>query len=225
MQKYSKEEIKEINNIPGIYIIRNKINGKCYIGQSIYLKKRLYKHITLSDSKYYDSPLYRALKKYGIGNFEFDILETLDTSNFQEAKKQLDIWEKEYIKKYNSYAPNGYNQTLGGDAGVIGYKFTEEQKKHQSDVRLKAEQEKQNLLFIYIINSPIPECHYITVGNPKNLNTILNYYNFPAIEPRLIRFAKRHYAYKKLYIIASSKEELDNKIAYYRTNLKSKYGN
>ena len=34
----------------------------------------------------------------------------------------------EYINKYSSYT-NGYNQTLGGDGGILGYKFTEEQLK------------------------------------------------------------------------------------------------
>ena len=86
MKKYCKEEILSVENIPGIYLIRNVVNEKCYIGQSIYLKKRLLKHITLSDRKMYNTPLYEDIQKYGINSFEFDILKVLNTNNFKEAK-------------------------------------------------------------------------------------------------------------------------------------------
>ena len=50
----------------------------------------------------------------------------------QDIKKKIlcnkmDEDEKYYIEKYNSYS-NGYNCTLGGDGGVLGYKMTDEQK-------------------------------------------------------------------------------------------------
>lgn len=77
----------------------------------------------------YDNPLYRAFNKYGLDNFDYDLLEIIEEELDNKALKNLlDKLERDYITKYDSYN-NGYNQTLGGDAGILGYKFTEEQLK------------------------------------------------------------------------------------------------
>ncbi len=47
--------------------------------------------------------LRKDIEKYGLENFEFEIL---DTASSQE---ELDRKQKEYIKKYNSLEPRGYN--------------------------------------------------------------------------------------------------------------------
>jgi group I intron endonuclease len=62
----------------GIYKITNKINGKCYIGQSQHIEKRWTDHKTAShnqNDKGYEYPLYRAFRKYGIDNFTFEIIQ------------------------------------------------------------------------------------------------------------------------------------------------------
>ena len=125
---FNKESIKTVDNVAGIYLIKNKINGKCYIGQSIRLRKRLLHHLNNYINNRYDFPLYRAFDKYGTDNFEVFILDSFNSTNYTEIKKELDILEIKYIKEYNSYGTTGYNQTYGGDAGVLGYKMTEEQK-------------------------------------------------------------------------------------------------
>lgn len=118
--------IKDISNVPGIYRITNTINGKCYIGQSIYLRKRIKRHLSYKCHKDHLA-LYKAFDKYGIDKFTIEILETIDTEKCDDIKYELDTLEIFYIKKYNSYI-SGYNQTLGGDAGIAGYKFTNEQR-------------------------------------------------------------------------------------------------
>lgn len=124
--------LKDIPNIPGIYKITNIINGKYYIGQSIYLKKRLKRHLSYKSHKD-NLALYKAFDKYGIDKFTIEILETIDTEKCNiDIKSELDRLEIFYIKKYNSYI-SGYNQTIGGDAGITGYKFTEEQRKKVSE--------------------------------------------------------------------------------------------
>lgn len=123
--------LKDIQNIPGIYKITNIINGKCYIGQSIYLKKRLKRHLSYKSHKD-NLALYKAFNKYGVDKFTIEILETIDTEKCDNIKSELDKLEIFYIKKYNSYI-SGYNQTLGGDAGIAGYKFTEEQRRKVSE--------------------------------------------------------------------------------------------
>ena len=118
--------LKDISNVPGIYKITNNINGKCYIGQSIYLKKRIKRHLSYKSHKD-NLALYKAFDKYGVDKFTIEILETINTKKCNNIKSELDKLEVFYIKKYNSYI-SGYNQTLGGDAGIAGYKFTTEQR-------------------------------------------------------------------------------------------------
>lgn len=108
-----------------IYKITNKINGKCYIGETTKddPNKRWKQHKNTIKKGMGCPALGLAVKKYGIENFEFSILIIcFDSDRF--------FYEKEYIKKYNSYGENGYNMTYGGEGGgFIGKKHTEETKK------------------------------------------------------------------------------------------------
>lgn len=92
----------------GIYKIENKINGKVYIGQSIDIARRWREH-KCSIHKI-DAPLYRAMIKYGLENFTFEVLEECKAN-------ELDIKEIDYIIEYNSFY-NGYNQTTGGESST-----------------------------------------------------------------------------------------------------------
>lgn len=106
----------------GIYKITNKVNGKCYIGQSTHIEKRwkdhYYTHQNMNDEGY-NYPLYRAMRKYGYDNFTFEILEECDAAALNER-------EMFYIKHFNSFN-NGYNQNLGGDSTIQSSKLTVEQ--------------------------------------------------------------------------------------------------
>ena len=136
---------------PGIYKWENLINHKCYIGQSIDLNKRIAHHFSNIKNGRYDNPLYRAINKYGLENFDVAIIEVLEASD--DLKSKLDEREKYYIQKYNSYGKNGYNQTLGGDGGILGYKFTSEQKEHVSRNSIKVAEEKSRRIYMYNIKT------------------------------------------------------------------------
>lgn len=139
----TREDIYKVPKSAGIYCIKNTINGKCYIGQSIKLQKRLKAHFNCWQNPIYEHiVLYKAFKKYGIDNFEIIILHTFKDSLGWRIKVQLDELEKKYIKEYDSYN-NGYNSTIGGDGGVLGYKHTEETKARIKDVRILQEKEKE----------------------------------------------------------------------------------
>lgn len=97
----------------GIYKITNLINGKCYIGQSVQIEKRFEQHKRNFDNKNektYNSKFYRAIRKYGLENFSFEILEECN-------QKDLNNKEIYWIKFFDSFN-NGYNLTLGGENGV-----------------------------------------------------------------------------------------------------------
>lgn len=98
----------------GIYKYENLINHKCYIGQSIDIKKRQREHKNASfNPKHsdYDLAIHCAIRKYGLENFSIEILEECE-------KDRLNELEVKWIKHYDSYK-NGYNETEGGDESHI----------------------------------------------------------------------------------------------------------
>lgn len=72
--KDSKTEILlNIKNKAGVYMFFNLVNGKAYVGSSVKLDRRFRVHI--SSIGFVKLPLYNALKKYGLNNFAFLILQ------------------------------------------------------------------------------------------------------------------------------------------------------
>jgi group I intron endonuclease len=101
-----------------IYKIINKINNKVYIGCTTKtIEKRYKSHLYRCFKKNYDSRLYNSMRKYGIENFEIELLEECDIDSIYEI-------EKIYIQKFDSYK-NGLNSTLGGE-GFLGYTHSKE---------------------------------------------------------------------------------------------------
>lgn len=145
-------EFRKYNNVAGIYKWENKINHKCYIGQSINLGSRLRHHVNNFKHRRYDSPLYRAFDKYGIESFDVEILYSIENPT-PDAKLLLDQLEIGYIETYNSYGKNGYNQTRGGDAGILGYKFTEEQRNVTSINSRKAAKKYSTKVYLYNLDT------------------------------------------------------------------------
>lgn len=92
-----------------IYKIENLINHKIYIGQSIHPEKRFQEHC--QKNTVYTSLINKAIQKYGINNFSFTILGWFEDYNEKE---------KEYIQKFRSYTPYGYNIAKGGENPPIG---------------------------------------------------------------------------------------------------------
>ena len=97
-----------------IYIIKNKINSKVYIGQTCQSPhERFMQHMKPSVCKQRGTyKIYNAINKYGKENFYYEVLE----KNIDEA--EIDEKEIYYIALYDSYE-NGYNSTHGGDAKTI----------------------------------------------------------------------------------------------------------
>lgn len=161
-------KISDIIMNPGIYLIRNKINGKCYVGQTQSLRKRLRSHYHIYKKGGNGRMiLYEAILKYGKENFEILILATLKVYN----KKALDYLEKKYIKEYNYYK-HGYNQTEGGDGGILGYKMTNSQKKIISKGAKAVAMDGRYKLYCYNINTKevIEYLNCTEAGNALGIN-------------------------------------------------------
>jgi group I intron endonuclease len=118
------QETKEIlneysKNKAGIYLVLNKITLDYYIGSAATSKfySRFYKHlISLIGSKI----VKNAVRKYGISNFSFIILELFPEEVNKENNKRLLNIEDFYIK---SLLPNYNILTEAGNS--FGYKHTE----------------------------------------------------------------------------------------------------
>lgn len=97
----------------GIYGLRNKINNKWYVGQSIYSIASRWKVYHKPDRCKGQTKLYNALKKYGIDNFDKIILEEC-----LPDRQILDSREDYWIRNYDS-VENGYNCRYGGANGKM----------------------------------------------------------------------------------------------------------
>lgn len=93
------------NGKPCIYMIKNTINNKVYIGSAIGHYRRKGQHFyLLRNNKHFNSHLQNSWNKYGESNFEFRVLE------FIKDKEELSNREEFYIDKFKSNDnSNGYN--------------------------------------------------------------------------------------------------------------------
>lgn len=90
-----------------IYIIKNTINDKVYIGQTTQTINIRFANHKMASRIGEDTKFYRAMRKYGEENFYPELLEKVEVENLNDR-------ERYWIKYYDSYY-NGYNSTLGGD--------------------------------------------------------------------------------------------------------------
>lgn len=95
-----------------IYKITNMVTKKMYIGETKLddPQKRWKAHLYAIGQGRGCPALRAAIKKHGVENFKFEvILICFDEDRFH--------YEEEYIKKYNTIVPNGYNILKGGVGG------------------------------------------------------------------------------------------------------------
>ena len=120
-ETYTRPEL-----ICGIYKVINLKNNKIYIGKSTNIKRRWQEHCSVSSwKKEPDKPLYKAIQKYGIENFNFEILEVCD-------KSKLGLYEKYWISKLHAQDHNyGYNIKSGGNSD--GFEGDEKHPNHKLD--------------------------------------------------------------------------------------------
>ncbi len=113
-QEYVKPNIEntfkriEIKSEPGIYKLTSLINGKCYIGKSVDVKKRIADHFksVVGIKSIADQAVHHAILKEGFWNWQIEIITYCD-------KDKLNELEKYYIEFFKAQE-FGYNKTGGG---------------------------------------------------------------------------------------------------------------
>lgn len=95
-----------------IYLITNQVNNKKYVGKTTklnpYDRWREHKNTANLNNKQAKSmPVLRAIRKYGVDNFTFTLIEECPDETVNDR-------ERYYIQEYNT-TNYGYNITLGGE--------------------------------------------------------------------------------------------------------------
>ena len=100
-----------------LYRITNALNGEFYVGKTQNPPKRWWQH-KWNARNGVETHLYRAMRKYGVENFTFTLVDTTLT-------------EEQLIERDKPH----YNQTKGGDGGDTSNspKFIESMKKYHSN--------------------------------------------------------------------------------------------
>ena len=142
LQKSRFDILSNIKDKSGVYMFFNLINGNSYLGSSIDLAKRFRLHMSKIKTKNTKLPLYRSMKKYGINNFVYLVLQLCKPNqNICIGLEQyfLDL----YKPKYNilllagssegfKHSPNTIANLKKSHSGELhprfGKKVTEEQK-------------------------------------------------------------------------------------------------
>ena len=109
----SNKEGEEVGIIYGWYCIPT---DKWYIGQTIDEERRFKAHIYNAITRKNNSHFYKAIRKYGLDNFVYCVLEE------NILRENLNMKEMDWIEEFDSFY-DGYNMSAGGGQNT---KFSEE---------------------------------------------------------------------------------------------------
>ena len=107
----------------GIYLITNNLNGSTYVGQSVNINRRFMEHRTPHGTM---NSIKLAIRKYGINNFSFSVLEQCEIKELNEKER---YWVDKLKPRYNrtSGGEGCRNHTVSPEARKV---LSEKNKKH-----------------------------------------------------------------------------------------------
>lgn len=146
-----------------IYIIKNILTDKVYIGKASCFIKRQKEHLRkLKSGKHVNKHLQHSYNRYGKDLFSFNILEECDDIFLDER-------EKYWIAFYNSTDDSkGYNLMYGGEGGV----GTKETKEKQSKAHDKNKKRVYGFTLkgdVYKVWDSIKECSKELLASPCDI--------------------------------------------------------
>lgn len=116
---HRRELIREYKRTPkemGVYAIRNKTNGKCFIGANRDLRARINRHIMcLKTGSETIRELQADWNALGEDAFEFEVLDLLEPSDKPgyDPGEDLEVLESLWLEKLMPWGEQGYNRQKG----------------------------------------------------------------------------------------------------------------
>lgn len=176
--KYNFLDDFKINKISGIYRITNLINNKMYIGSSLNMKVRFRNHkYKLIKNTHENNRLQNAFNKYGIINFEIEIISICPP----EYCIKLEQWFVDNLKPFYNIRKLAISN--------LGFKFTKSSKRKIS----KSKQGVKNPL-AKLTKEQVKE---IRKSNEKGV-TLAKLYNISTSQISFVRNYKSYKNVKKL---------------------------
>jgi len=171
-----------------VYVIRNKVNGKCYVGQTVRsLEERWKAHCQDNRQRLTRMPIAAAIHKHGKENFEIEVLEEC------HSQVELNIAEVRWALELKAFWPTGYNLKAGGARGTTSKELRRrisegsKGKKASEETRLK-----------------LSKSH---LGHRHSAETLRKMSNYWKGRPRLNRRG-RTTAYKNYELVSPTGEKL-----------------
>jgi len=163
----------------GIYIIKNLINKKVYVGSSINLNNRNYKHFWMLNKNIHDNfHLQQSFNKYGKSNFSFEICEIcnatelINKENYYINEYKSNIMEFGYnLATVNEFRRNCYNEEV--KIKLSKYNL----QKNKNFLKYSLTNIATNEIFIF--DSLVEGANYLikngfAKGSPKNVRMVIS---------------------------------------------------
>ncbi|MBE9918140.1 GIY-YIG nuclease family protein [Paenibacillus donghaensis] len=105
------EEFKQMKTYMGIIQIKNKVNGKIYVGGYPNLKN---KWVTIQSQlgmgRFANLQLQKEWKEFGAEAFTYEVLEQKKTDDIIDIRWEVKQMEKRWLEKLQPYGDRGYHK-------------------------------------------------------------------------------------------------------------------
>ena len=112
-RKELKEEYKQMKFPMGVFSIKNKINGKIFIGSSLDLNAIWHRQkLQLEIGQHQNSELQKDWKEFGAENFVYEIIDEIKQLEDKpvDYNKEIKALEEMIIEELQPFDDKGYNK-------------------------------------------------------------------------------------------------------------------
>lgn len=136
---------------PVIYLIKNIVNGKVYVGSALKVNYRWNVHRSqLALNKHHSIKLQRSYNKYGVDAFEYIIIQYCEKENLIKSEQfwidYFDSYKKGYNctpiagsnigKKHSAEFSKKMSELKKGNKNRLGHKFSDETKEKMRQAKI-----------------------------------------------------------------------------------------